>query len=223
MMLMLMLAPMRTLLRFVFRLLYYEMAWTYDGVSWLVSMGQWRTWQRAALPHLHGRKILELAHGTGNMLLDTRALGFEPTGIDFSPVMGRLARQKLRRHGLAEAIPLARARVQALPFPSATFDSLLATFPTEFIVDPAAIHEFQRVLKTGGRLVFVPAARVTGLGLPDRFADWLFRVTGQSSTTWYAPLLKRYEAAGFITRLEAVTLSRSVVNVVVAEKADTHS
>ena len=214
---------MRTLLKLVFRLLYYEMAWTYDGVSWLVSMGQWRAWQRAALPHLHGTKILELAHGTGNMLLDTRALGFAPVGIDFSPVMGRLAHRKLRAHGLAKAIPLSRARVQALPFSTATFDSLLATFPTEFIVDPIAIQEFHRVLKMSGRLVFVPAARITGLGLPDRFADWLFRVTGQSATTWYAPLLKRYEAAGFTARLEAVTLPRSVVNVVIAEKVSTHS
>jgi ubiquinone/menaquinone biosynthesis C-methylase UbiE len=214
---------MRTLLRIFFRLLYYEMAWTYDGVSWFVSMGQWRSWQRTALTHLHGRKILELAHGTGNMLLDTQALGFEPVGIDFSPAMGRLARHKLRAHGLLNVIPLSRARVQALPFPAATFDSLLATFPTEFIIDPKAIQEFHRVLKMGGRLVFVPAARITGLGLADQFAHWLFRVTGQSSTNWYAPLLQRYEAAGFAARLEAVSLPRSVVNLVIAEKISTHS
>lgn len=209
---------MRTLLRLVYRFLYYEMAWTYDAVSWLVSIGQWRAWQRAALPYVRGKKILELAHGTGNMLLDTRALGFEPTAIDFSPMMGLLARQKLRAHGLADVIALSRARVQALPFPAAVFDSLFATFPTAFIVDPLALDEFWRVLKFGGRLVFVPAARMTGPGLPDRFADWLFRVTGQSSTSWSDPVLRQYEAAGFTAHLESVHLPRSVVQVVIAEK-----
>jgi ubiquinone/menaquinone biosynthesis C-methylase UbiE len=219
----LMQTPMRTLLRLVYRLLYYELAWTYDRVSWLVSMGQWRAWQRASLTYLHGKKILELAHGTGNMLLDTKALGFEPVGIDFSQTMGRLARQKLRAHGLADVIPLAQAKVQALPFPTATFDSLLATFPTEYIGDPAAIREFYRILKVGGRLVCVPTARITGLGLTDRFANWLFRVTGQTSADWYTPLLQRYEAAGFTARVESATLPRSVVNIILAEKVSIHS
>ncbi len=209
---------MRTLLRLVYRLLYYEMAWTYDWVSGLVSMGQWRAWQRAALPYLRGRTILEIAHGTGNMLLDLKALGFAPMGIDFSPVMGRLARRKLLARGLAEAIPLARARVQAFPFPTGTFDSLLTTFPTEFIVDPWVIREFHRVLRAGGTLVCVPGARITGLGLPDRFANWLFRVTGQSPTGWHTPLLNRYREAGFAARVEFVPLPRSVVSVIIAEK-----
>ncbi len=32
------------LIKFGFRLLYQEMAWTYDWVSWLVSLGEWRRW-----------------------------------------------------------------------------------------------------------------------------------------------------------------------------------
>ncbi len=203
-------------LRFAFRLLYNELAFTYDWVSWFVSMGQWRSWQRAALPHLRGQRILEIAHGTGNLLLELRALGFAPTGIDLSPTMGRIARRKLRAHGLAHHIPVARGRVQALPFADHAFDSLLATFPTEFIVDPAAIAEFHRVLRPGGALVFVPAAQITGLGLPDRFADWLFRVTGQAAHEWYAPLLQRYAEHGFTARVERLRLPRSVVTIVIA-------
>lgn len=209
---------MRLLLRLVYRLLYYEMAWTYDWVSAFVSMGQWRAWQRAALPHLRGQKILEVAHGPGHLLLDLKALGFVPLGIDFSPVMGRLARQKLRAHSMEMIIPLARARVQNLPFPTETFDSLLSTFPTNFIVDPLAIQEFHRVLKNGGRLVCVPAARLTGLGLPDHFANWLFRVTGQASSEWYTPVLQKYQQAGFAARVELVELPRSGVTLIIAEK-----
>jgi ubiquinone/menaquinone biosynthesis C-methylase UbiE len=113
---------------------------------------------------------------------------------------------------------LVRGRVQALPFADRSFPSLVATFPTEFIVDPVAVSEFGRVLQPGGVAVFVPVAQVTGLALPDRLADWLFRVTGQSATEWFAPVLERYGEAGFQARIERVVLPRSLVTVIVVEK-----
>lgn len=207
---------LRAIMRLAFRLLYHELAWTYDWVSASVSMGQWRAWQRTALRYLRGQRVLEIAHGTGNLLLDLAALGFQPVGLDRSPAMSRIARRKLRAHGLP--IPLVRARVQALPFADESLPSLVSTFPTEFIVDPAAIAEFQRLLQPGGVCVIVPVAQITGLALLDRLAEWLFRVTGQSSSEWFAPLLQRYTEAGFQARLEQVTLPRSLVTVVVAEK-----
>jgi ubiquinone/menaquinone biosynthesis C-methylase UbiE len=207
---------LRRLLRFGFRLLYNEGAWTYDWVARFVSMGQWRSWQRAALTHLRGQRVLEIAHGTGNMLLDLSALGFRPTGLDVSRAMGRIATQKLRTRGLG--VPLVRARVQSLPFADGAFPSLLATFPTDFIIAPETIAEVKRVLQPGGVLVFVPVAEITGPAWRDRLAEWLFRITGQSAVDWFAPLLTRYRAAGFTTRLERVTLPRSVVTLVVAER-----
>src|SRR5258706_11178858 len=43
------------------------MAFTYDAVSWIASLGEWREWQRAALKHLNVQPdahVLELAwHG----------------------------------------------------------------------------------------------------------------------------------------------------------------
>jgi len=207
---------LRRLLRFGFRLLYNEWAWTYDWVARFVSMGQWRSWQRAALTHLRDQRVLEIAHGTGNMLLDLSALGFRPIGLDMSRAMGRIATQKLRTRGLG--VPLVRARVQSLPFADGAFPSLLATFPTDFIIAPETIAEVKRVLQPGGVLVFVPVAEITGPAWRDRLAEWLFRITGQSAADWFAPLLTRYSAAGFTTRLERVTLPRSVVTLVVAER-----
>src|SRR5258705_7894292 len=87
----------RRFMRFAFGLLYNQLAWTYDLVSWTVSAGQWRSWQRAALPYLRGRAVLEIAHGTGNLLLDLISLGFQPVGLDLSPAMGRIASHKLKR------------------------------------------------------------------------------------------------------------------------------
>ncbi len=209
----------RKLVLLFFRLLYNELAWLYDLVSWTVSMGQWRGWQRTALPYLRGLPVLEVGHGTGNLLLDLAAGGFEPVGLDLSPRMGALARRKLRRVGRQRA-PLVRASVEALPFAGGAFPSLVSTFPTEYIGRPAAIAEFYRVLEPGGVLVSVPAAQITGLAPGDRLADWLFRVTGQGQAAAdpFGPLLQRYQAAGFAARIERVRLARSVVTVVVAEK-----
>ena len=71
-----------TLVGFGFRLLYNEFAWTYDGVSWLVSLGDWRRWQVAALPFIVGRDVLEIGHGPGHMLLALQNAGFAVVGLD---------------------------------------------------------------------------------------------------------------------------------------------
>ena len=211
---------MRRLLLLAFALLYNQLAWSYDLVSWTVSAGQWRSWQRAALPYLRGRAVLEIAHGTGNLLLDLISLGFQPVGLDLSPAMGRIAGRKLKRVlGAPELpVPLLRARVEALPFAGETFPSLLSTFPAEFFVQPPVIAEYYRVLQPGGVLVCVPAAQITSLGLFDRWAAALFRATGQASTAWFDRVVAQYTAAGFHARLERVQLPRSLVFILVAEK-----
>jgi ubiquinone/menaquinone biosynthesis C-methylase UbiE len=211
---------MRRLLLFLYGLLYNQLAWTYDLVSWTVSAGQWRSWQRAALPYLRGRQVLEIAHGTGNLLLDLISLGFQPVGLDLSPAMGRIASRKLKRVlGAPELpVPLLRARVEALPFAGETFPSLLSTFPAEFFVQPQVIAEYYRVLQPGGVLVCVPASQITSLGLFDRWAAALFRATGQAGSAWLDRVVAQYSAAGFRARLEVVHLPRSQVFVIVAEK-----
>ncbi len=156
-----------------------------------------------------------IAGGT-DLLLDLHQAGYAPAGLDLSPAMGKIARRKLHARGVAP--PLIRGRVQALPLASGSFTTLVSTFPTEFIVDPKAIAEFYRVLAPGGVLVIVPAAQIIGLALPDRLAEWLFRVTGQSAEPGLVPLTNPLLPAGFATRVEKVRLPRSVVTVVVAEK-----
>ncbi len=150
------------LVRFGFRLLYNEMAWTYDLVSWVVSLNRWRAWQRTTLPHLGaapGSRVLELAHGTANLQLDMRAAGLEPVGLDVSSAMGRIARRKLHAAGIDEP-PLVRANARALPFGAAHFDAIVSTFPTEFIIHPDTLREAARVLRPGGRLVVLEFSRV---------------------------------------------------------------
>jgi ubiquinone/menaquinone biosynthesis C-methylase UbiE len=206
-------------------LLYNELAWSYDIVSWLVSFGQWRDWQRAGLPYLSGSDLLELAHGPGHMLLTLRQAGYRVVGFDLSPAMGRLARRRLSRADLA--VPLVRGRAEALPFAPAAFDSILATFPAPFIAAPQTIVAMHRVLRPGGRLVIVPEARLTGRSLLVRLVEWLYAITGQrqgpaATVEQLPPLWQRFAqsfaAGGFQLRFEQVILARSVVTIVVAER-----
>ncbi|MCA9971863.1 MAG: methyltransferase domain-containing protein [Anaerolineales bacterium] len=201
------------LVRFGFRLLYQELAWTYDVVSWLVSLGAWRAWQRAALPHVRGPRVLELGHGPGHMLLALQLAGHAVVGLDVSAQMGRLARRR------APSVQLVRGRAPRLPFASGRFDTVLATFPTDYIVDPATLAEVHRVLGENGRLVIVPEGHLTGRGAVGRVIAWLFVITGQradpdAGAAWG----QRFAAAGFGVAVTAVALPGSVATVVVCEK-----
>jgi ubiquinone/menaquinone biosynthesis C-methylase UbiE len=160
-----------------FHLLYNQFAWTYDAVSWLVSLGNWRCWQRAAIPYLQGERVLDLAFGTGNLLIDLVEAGYRPCGLDLSPYMLRITRRKLRRRGLA--VPLCRGQAQAIPFADGVFDAMVSTFPAGFILYPATLREVARVLRPNGRAVVVAEARLEKHGPLGRFIEWLYAITGQ--------------------------------------------
>jgi SAM-dependent methyltransferase len=214
------------LVRLGFQLLYRQMAWSYDLVSWLASLGQWRAWQRAALPHVHGKRVLELAHGPGHLLHDLARAGYDVTGLDLSPQMGRLARRRLLGAGLA--VPLVRGRGEQLPFARASFDTVVSTFPTPFILAEETLQALQRVLRPGGRVVIVPQAILSGRTLPARLINWLYLITGQrndgaAGSSINAPppaWLARVQANRFDLEIVPVSLPRSDVLVVIAHSRD---
>jgi len=168
------------LVRFGFRLLYHEMAFTYDTVSYVVSLGHWRCWQQASLQFLPDPAtgtILEIAHGTGNLQLDFHEAGYTTVAYDYSPQMGKIAGAKLARNGFQT--DFARGKAQELPFADESFSAIVTTFPTNFIVQPETLHETYRVLKSGGCLIAVLNGTLTGGGIVKSFIEWLYAITGQ--------------------------------------------
>lgn len=203
-----------------FHLLYHDAAWIYDAVAAAVSLGQWRSWGAAALPFLPGPRVLELGHGPGHILVALAAAGYDATGIDLSPQMGRLAARRLAN--LSGRPALIRARAQELPVPSGALDGILATFPTRYIIDPRTLAEVHRALRPGGALVVVPEARLGGQRAHVRFIRWLYEATGQSGYPdgsaardfWSASLAP----AGFDISAYPIHVGDSVATVIVARR-----
>lgn len=174
--------------RIVLDLLYTRCAWGYDAVAWLVSFGRWREWQQVGLLALPAGPVLELGHGPGHLLRQRLFAGLPSVGLDRSPQMGRMALRRLRKAQLAAR--LVRAEAQALPFAGETFDGLLATFPTEYILDRRTLAEARRVLRPGAALVVIAGVQIAPHTLPERLLERLYRFTGEtppSPDTWALP------------------------------------
>jgi SAM-dependent methyltransferase len=141
----------------------FELLYRNRALYWLASTipfaGQWRTWQRLVLPWLTGTRVLEVGCGTGTLLADMAQTGYSCAAIDRSPQMVAAARRELRHRGIAPGVAEVRQGiVQHLPYAGASFDSVISTFPTDYIADPAALREIARVLRPGGRLIVVLGA-----------------------------------------------------------------
>jgi ubiquinone/menaquinone biosynthesis C-methylase UbiE len=98
--------------------------------------------------------VLEIGVGSGlNLSLYGPAVE-RVCAIDPSPGLLRLAGE--RRTEAPVPVSLVRASAELLPFLDAVFDTAVTTWTLCSVADPAlALAEARRVLKPGGRLVFV--------------------------------------------------------------------
>lgn len=223
-------------MRFVFYLLYHPFAFTYDVVAATVSLGRWKGWVLSVLPFIEGDRILEIGHGPGHLQRALLSRGLIAVGIDESAPMGRLAKRNLRRvlnseHHSATATPqsayaqinLTRAVAQQLPFSNDSFDTVVATFPSEYIFASETLTEVNRVLAPNGRFIILPGAILIGRGLLDRMMALLFHITGQTAPDVAEMLRERskkpFAEAGFHVQNHELELQSSLVFIIVATKA----
>jgi ubiquinone/menaquinone biosynthesis C-methylase UbiE len=211
----------RAALRLFFDLLYHQFAWSYDLVAGTVSLGRWQAWIMTSLPYIQGERVLELGHGPGHLQRRLLAMGRNPVGLDESRQMGLQARKRLIRSG-EKKNRLVRGLAEALPFPQNSFETVIATFPSDYIFNPMTLAEVHRTLVAGGRFVLLPVAWITGMGLLERFLAWVFRVTGQAPDTPIDVLSEQikpvFQSAGFRILIEPVVVRRSTVLIVLATK-----
>lgn len=123
---------------------------------------------RARIIPLARGSVLEAGMGTGvNLAYYDRARIDSLTGIDLEcpPVLRRRARN---------VFTLVRGSVEALPFATHSFDSVVATLLFCTVDAARGIREIQRVLKPGGMFIFMEHVRPEG-ALAARAAEALNR------------------------------------------------
>ena len=100
-----------------------------------------------------GGRILEVGVGTGISLP-----GYAPTsrlvGIDLSPSMLEKARARVERFGLSNVEAVEVGDAEALTYPDASFDVVVAQYVVSAVPHPTrALDEFARVCRPGGEII----------------------------------------------------------------------
>ena len=163
-----------------------------------------------------GERVLDLGTGTGAVAeRAARLVGPKGlvVGVDISPDMLRVARERMNGRGLA-AVSLREGRAEALPAENEAFDVVLASLSLMYVVDRvAAARELARVLRPQGRLVAAAWAA------PEACDIVLFQQTagrfagpppvpgvGPGALADPAPFLRQLAEAGIDARVEQETL-----------------
>lgn len=146
---------LHTILRIIYQLLYHSFAWSYDLVAASVSFGKWNDWVKEVLPLISGKKVLEIGFGPGHLQVELMQRGYQVCGLDESKQMVRQAARRIKNQ--CQRANLARGLAQCMPFPE-TFETIVATFPSDYIFDPNTIKDIYRVLSPGGMVIVLLSA-----------------------------------------------------------------
>ncbi|HUB63272.1 MAG TPA: metalloregulator ArsR/SmtB family transcription factor [Methylocella sp.] len=102
--------------------------------------------------------LLDLGTGTGRMLELLGPLAARAAGIDQSPQMLSIARDRIERAGLRN-VQLRQGDIYAAPVEPDGYDLVIMHQVLHYLDDPLrAIHEAARALRPGGRLLIVDFA-----------------------------------------------------------------
>ena len=200
-------------LRYFFKIFYTRLAWTYDWVAAAVSFGRWNDWVFSVIPYLKGPRILELGYGPGHLLVKLHQTGYGVVGLDASLQMSRIARKRLIRNKHSGIV--VNGYAQFAPFQQSSFEQIIATFPSDYILCSNTLSEIWRLLVPQGELIVVPFAWVSNLKLYERAATCLSRLTGFPSN-WDSIYCGPLRQQGFEVHVETLTKPSSMVTVILA-------
>jgi ubiquinone/menaquinone biosynthesis C-methylase UbiE len=114
-------------------------------------------WDRVfdvVVPRRADLEALDAGCGTGFLSFELAGRGHRVTGVDFAPAMVAEARRKASEG--ARAVRFEEGDVEQLRFDPASFDLVISRHVLWTLPHPeAAIDEWKRVLRPGGRLVII--------------------------------------------------------------------
>jgi SAM-dependent methyltransferase len=98
-----------------------------------------------------GMEVLDVACGSGNATIPAARAGARVTGVDFSPDLLAIARE--RAADAMVEIEWVEADIEQMPFADASFDRVISTFGHMFAPDhERTATEMKRVCRDGGQL-----------------------------------------------------------------------
>ena len=139
-----------------------RIAHRYDLANRVLSMGTdigWRRRMARDLPAREDMQILDMATGTGDVLLAMHRMNTRVrsgVGMDVSTNMLAIGRDKIEDRGLASAFRMVRADATCIGARDDAFDAVTISFGIRNVPDvPKALREMHRVLTPGGRLLIL--------------------------------------------------------------------
>lgn len=190
--------------------IYSRLAGVYDFVVKHTSL--YGRWLLPIIPRIRGPRVIEISFGTG-WLLTHYATHFETYGIDLNWDMIWITTKNLRSAGLS--IPLQEARVEALPYRTESFDTVVNTMAFGgYPRADGAMSEIRRVLKPGGRLIILDMATPAHRNWMSRLWIHLYlasrdilRIWGKCSGDTGLPI--RTKPSGCLVRCTCTSQTRS--------------
>lgn len=146
------------------RTLFDTIASRYDFLNHLLSLSLDVRWRRKAIELLLKYKptrVLDLGTGTADFAIEASRLRPEQIcGVDISPEMMRIGREKIARRGLQSIITLEEGSAERLRFADRSFDAVTVAFGIRNFSDlERGLSEMYRVLCPGGVAVILEFSR----------------------------------------------------------------
>ncbi|HVV59871.1 MAG TPA: class I SAM-dependent methyltransferase [Gaiellaceae bacterium] len=141
-----------------------ETNWGLDEIVW----GIWAVGESElnVLGHVAGLDVVELGCGTAYVSAWLARRGARPVGVDVTPAQLATARRMMAETGIE--FPLVEADAAETGLPDASFDLAVSEYGASIWVDPYRwIPEAARLLRSGGRLVFLCNSILSTLCTPD--------------------------------------------------------
>ncbi len=139
--------------------------WAAPQITWGI-FGMSEEDAGAPLGDVNGLDIVELGCGTAYFSAWLARRGARPVGID--PTPAQLATARRLQAGTGLQFPLLEAPAERVPLPDASFDLVVSEYGASLWADPGLwVPEAARLLRPGGRLVFLTNSVLLYLCLPD--------------------------------------------------------